>query len=147
MGRSQMAASIQQVLCPNNNTAINKKKTKNLHAGSAMFDFIIRPHNLIITQSRRAEFQCSVHSTQKPNFMWNFTRIGSSEAEIIVNSSGPLSAEYFIVAGQRSQALVVSKVQWKHVGVYKCIVSLDNHHLAAEGSLNVSSKCMHVIKQ
>lgn len=108
-----------------------------------MLNFITSPHNLFIDQSRRAEFQCSVHSTLIPTFIWRFTRKGFTEAEIIANGSDPLSTDYFIIAGQRSQVLIITDVQWRHGGVYTCIVSSDSHQIQAEASLNVSSECMH----
>ena len=107
-----------------------------------MFSFLIRPHNLTTNQFRSVEFQCSVHSTLIPNFMWNFTRKGTSEAKTIANRSRMLSTDYSIIAEQRGQVLIINRVQRKHEGVYKCIVSSNNHQIIAEGNLKVSSKCI-----
>ena len=71
--------------------------------------------------------------------MWNFTRKGASEAETIANKRGVLSADYSIMAGQRSQVLVITNVQWRHEGEYKCIVTSENSQIQAEA--NLSSEC------
>ena len=113
-----------------------------LYAGLIVLNFITRPNNLSIDQSSRAELQCSVRSTLIPTFAWSFTRKGFTEAETVANGSSPLSTDYFIIAGQRSQVLIITDVQWRHEGVYTCIVSSDSHQIQAEASLNVSSKCM-----
>ena len=85
------------------------------------------------------EFQCSIRSTLIPTFKWNFTRKGSTEAETIAVSGTPL-ADYSLMRGYRSQVLIIINVQWRHDGVYKCIVSSDNHQVQAEAHLNVLSK-------
>ena len=112
-----------------------------LHTGHTILSFITRPHNLTTSQSRRVEFQCSVRSTLIPTFMWNFTRKGASEAETIASKRGLLSADYSITAGQRSQALIITNVQWRHEGEYKCIVSSESSQIQAEANLNVPSEC------
>lgn len=98
------------------------------------------PHNLTINQSGRAELHCSVRSTFIPNFTWSFLRKGSLMAETISNVSGPLSTDISITAGQRGQVLTISSVQWRHQGIYTCIVSSENCQIQAEASLNVFSK-------
>lgn len=98
------------------------------------------PHNLSINQSGRAEFHCSVRSAFIPNFMWSFLRKGSLQAETISNKSGPLSTDISITAGQRGQVLTITSVQWRHEGIYTCIVSSENSQIQAEASLNVFSK-------
>ena len=103
-----------------------------------MLNFTTRPHNLSVDQSNRVEFQCSVQSTLIPTFAWNFIRKGFTEAEAIANGSGPLSTDYFIISRQRSQVLIITNVQWRHEGVYECIVSSDSHQIQAGASLNVS---------
>ena len=112
------------------------------NVGPTIFNFSTRPHNLTTSQSRRVEFQCSVRSTLIPTFMWNFTRKGALKAETIANRSGPLSADYSIStpAGQRSQVLIITSVQWRHVGVYTCIVSSENSQIQAEANLNIPSE-------
>ena len=72
--------------------------------------------------------------------MWNFTRKGSTEAEIIADRNGSHSADYSIIPGQRSQTLIITNVQWGHEGVYACIVSSNSHQIKAEANLNVLSK-------
>ena len=109
-------------------------------AGPIVFNFITTPRNHTTSQSRRVEFQCSVRSTLIPTFVWNFTRKGTSEAETIVNKRGALSVDYSIIAGQRSQVLVITNVQWRYEGEYKCIVSSENSQIQAEANLNVHSK-------
>ena len=112
-----------------------------VYAGPTILYFIARPHDLNTSQSRRVEFQCSVHSTLIPSFMWIFTRREASNAEIIANRSSPLAADFSIIANHRSETLIISDVQWKHEGVYTCIVSSDSHQIIAEAYLNVSCKC------
>ena len=97
------------------------------------------PQNLTRNQSRRAEFHCSVRSTLIPTFVWNFSRKGSLTTEIIANKSGPHSANFSIIAGQRGQVFIITSVQWRHEGVYRCIVSSGNSQIKAEANLNVFS--------
>jgi hypothetical protein len=110
-------------------------------AGPAVFYFITRPHNITTTQSSRIEFQCSIRSLTilTPTFKWNFTRKGSREAETIA-VSGTLLAGYSIIRGYRSQILIIPSIQWRHEGVYTCIVSSENSQIQAEANLNVLSK-------
>jgi hypothetical protein len=110
-----------------------------LDAGPTVFYFITRPHNVTTKQSSRIEFQCSIHSTLIPTFKWNFTGKGSREAETL-SVSGARSAGYSLVRGHRSQTLVIPSAQWRHEGVYTCIVSSENSQIQAEANLNVLSK-------
>ena len=113
----------------------------NSSAGPTVFYFITRPHNVTTNQSSRVELQCSIRSTLIPTFKWNFTRRGSKEEETIAASaSGALSAGYSIERGRRSQVLIIPSVQWRHEGVYTCIVSSENSQIQAEANLNVLSK-------
>ena len=110
-----------------------------LDAGPTVFYFITRPHNITTNQSSRVELQCSICSILIPTFKWNFTRKGSREEETIA-ISGAVSAGYSIIRGHRSQVLIIPRVQWRHEGVYTCIVSSGNHQIQAEANLNVLSK-------
>ena len=60
--------------------------------------------------------------------------------EIIANRSQLLSSEYSLMAGHRTQTLIISNAQWRHVGVYKCITSIDDTVIEAETSLDVLSE-------
>ena len=102
----------------------------------------ISQHNLVIDQASRAEFNCSVCPTLTPMFMWNFTQRGGLEMEIIANRSQSPSSEYSLMAGQKNQTLIIGDAQWRHVGVYKCITSIDGTIIEAEASLDVLSKPM-----
>ena len=73
--------------------------------------------------------------------MWNFTRRGALNAVTIANRSDSLSADYSVISGQRSQVLIITRVQWRHEGVYTCIVSSENSQILAEALLNVPSEC------
>ena len=113
-------------------------------AGPTTVIFTIKPQNLTVYQSGRAAFHCSVHSVLKPNFAWNYLRKGASKAETIASKRGPLSVDYTIIPGQSSQTLLITNVQWRHEGVYKCIVSSGNRHIQAEANLHVPSEYMVV---
>ena len=97
-------------------------------AGPAAFYFNTRPRNITTNPSNRVEFQCSIHSIFTQNFKWNFTslRKGSREAETIAAIGRAPSAGYSIAHGHRSQVLIISSVQWRHNGVYTCIVSSES---------------------
>ena len=111
-----------------------------MDAGPTAFYFNTIPRNITTNQSRRVEFQCSIHSTFTPNFKWNFTRKGSRESETIAAVGRAPSAGYSIAHGHRSQVLIIPSVQWRHNGVYICIVSSDSSQIQAEANLNVLSK-------
>ena len=100
-------------------------------------NFTTRPHNLTTNQSSRVEFHCTVRSTLIPIFFkWNFTRKGLLEAETIANKR-----DYSVTSEERSQVLIINSVQWRHEGVYTCIVSSGNNQIEAEANLNVFSEC------
>ena len=82
--------------------------------------------------------ECFVRSTLKPNFMWTFTRKGQSRS--IVDGHNPLTPDYFIKLGDRSQVLIIKKAEWKHEGVYQCIASTNSNSVQAEAKLNVLGK-------
>ena len=110
-----------------------------MDAGPAAFYFTTRPCNVTANPYNRVEFQCSIPSTLTPNFKWNFTRKGSREAETIAIGR-TLSADYSIIRRHRSQVLIIPSVQWRHEGVYTCIVSSGNSQIQAKANLNVISK-------
>ena len=103
---------------------------------------IVTPHNHRVTRSGRAELNCSVCPTLTPQFIWTFTLRGAQEMEIIANRSQPLSSQYAIrVAGRtRRQNLIINDAQWRDVGVYKCIASINGIKIEAETSLDVLSE-------
>ena len=104
----------------------------------------ITPHDLMITKASRVEVNCSVHvcPTLTPLFMWTFTQREEQNMEVlIINGTQSLSSEYaFESTGLRSHALIINNVQWKHTGVYKCIVSIGRKKIEAQTSLDVLSK-------
>lgn len=76
-----------------------------------------------------------VCSTLTPIFSWEFTRKGFEQS--IVSAHNPLTSDYLIKLGERSQVLIIRQAEWKYEGVYKCVVSTDNSTLQAEANLNV----------
>ena len=106
----------------------------------AQGSIIVTSHNHRITQSGRAELNCSVCPTLMPMFTWSFTHKEAQEMEIVANQSQPLSSQYTIRSGQKSQALIIEDAQWRHVGVYKCIADIDGMIIQAHTSLDVLSE-------
>lgn len=88
--------------------------------------------------------ECFVCSSLTPNFMWTFTRKGQSQS--IVNGHNPLTPDYFVKLGERSQVLIIKKAEWKHEGVYKCIASTNSNFVQAEAKLNVLGKFTHYLE-
>ena len=78
-------------------------------------------------------------------FTWNFTQKEAQETETVANQSQLLSSQYTVRSGQKSQALIIDDAQWRHVGVYKCIVDIDGMILEAQTSLDVLSELQRVI--
>ena len=61
--------------------------------------------------------------------------------KVIANRSQSVSSEYsFTLIGPRSHVLIINNAQWKHVGVYKCIASIDSKMIETQASLDVLSK-------
>ena len=110
--------------------------------GPTTFVFTIKPQNLTVHQSKRAAFHCSVRSVFKPIFTWNYYKKGASNAEsmTIANRTGPLLADYTIIPGQSSQTLLITNVQWRHEGVYTCMVSSQNKQIQSKANLHVPSE-------
>ena len=109
-------------------------------AGSITLNFVIRPNSITSSLSRRAEFLCSVRSTIIPSFTWQFTQKGASNAVTLANGTDSSSADYSIISGHKGQILAISNVQWRHGGVYTCIVSSVSSQIQAEANLNVLSE-------
>ena len=103
------------------------------------------PLDPLANQSGRAELQCSVCPTLMPLFMWSFTQRGVHDMETIANRSQPLSSQYTVTDGQKSQTLVINNAQWRHVGVYKCIASIGGTLIEAEANLDVLSELYNKI--
>ena len=101
---------------------------------------IVTPHNHQITQSGRAELNCSVCPILTPMFTWNFTQKEAQEMETVANRSQLLSSQYALRIGLKSQALIIDDAQWRHVGVYKCIADIDGMIIQAQTSLDVLSE-------
>ena len=97
--------------------------------------FITKPVNQSILQNERVQMECFVRSTLTPRFTWKFTRKGQSQ--LIVNGHDPLTLDYFIKLGERSQVLIIKEAKWEHEGTYQCIVSTLNDSVQAEAKLNV----------
>ena len=68
--------------------------------------------------------------------MWNFTQRGTHKMEIITNRSQTL----ILTGPAGSQTLIINNTQWRDVGVYKCIASIDGTIIETETSLDVLSK-------
>ena len=107
---------------------------------------IVTLHNHRVTQSGRAELNCSVCPTLMPLFMWNFTQRGEHDMEIITNRSHLLSSQYTVRNGLKSETLIINNTQWRHTGVYKCIAAIDGMILEAETSLDVLSELYNTIR-
>lgn len=75
-----------------------------------------------------------------PLFMWNFTRRAEHNTETITNQSQPISPQYTVTVGQKSQTLIIQNVQWSDVGAYKCIASINGTLIESETNLNVLSE-------
>ena len=101
---------------------------------------IVTPRNHQIIQSERAQFNCTVCPTLAPLLTWNFTRRGGHKSEMIVNQGQPFSSQYAVTVGEGNETLIIESTQWRHVGVYKCIASIDGTVIAAETSLDVLSE-------
>ena len=84
--------------------------------------------------------ECFVRSTLTPKFMWMLTRREQSRS--VVDGHNPLTPDYFIKLGERSQRLIIKKAEWKHGGVYKCNVSTRNGSIQTVAKLDVLGKCM-----
>ena len=102
--------------------------------------FINRPLNQSILQHEGVELQCFVRSTLTPRFTWTFTRKGQSQ--LIVNGHNPLTRDYFVKHGERSQVLIIREAKWVQEGSYQCRVSTDSNTIHAEATLNVLGKCI-----
>ena len=100
--------------------------------------FIAQPLNQSVFQFERAELFCFVRSTLNPTFAWNFVRKGKTRS--IVDRHNPLSPDYFIKLGERSQLLIIKETKWVHEGVYRCIASTGNKTIQAEAMLQVLGK-------
>ena len=69
-------------------------------------------------------------------FTWNFVH-KEGQNFIVANRSQPLSSQYTIRSGQKSQALIIKDAEWRHVGVYKCIADINGMIIQAQTSLDV----------
>ena len=96
----------------------------------------ITQQDVVRNLSERAEFNCSVCPELTPMFMWNFTQRGTHKMEIITNRSQTL----ILTGPAGSQTLIINNTQWRDVGVYKCIASIDGTIIETETSLDVLSK-------
>lgn len=106
---------------------------------------IVTPRNHQISQSRRAELNCSVCPTLTPLFMWNFTQRGAQKMETVANQSQLFSSQYEVRNGQKSQTLIINNAQWRHAGAYKCIVTINGTIIEAQTSLDILSELYRVI--
>ena len=111
--------------------------------GPTPLSFINQPFNQSILQYERVELECFVRSTLTPKFIWKFTRKGLSQ--LIVDGHNPLTLDYFVKLGERSQVLIIKEAKWIHEGIYQCIVSTDNRTIQAEAKLDVLGKYANVI--
>ena len=100
--------------------------------------FIDKPANKTVREYEGVELHCMVCSTATPAFSWKFTRKGSEHS--IVDEHNPLTPDYLIKLGERSQLLIIREAEWKYEGVYKCIVSTDSNTVQAEANLSVLGK-------
>ena len=105
----------------------------------------VTPHNYQITQSGRAELNCSACPTLMPMFTWNFTQKETQETETVANQSQLLSSQYTIRRGEKSQVLIIEDAQWRHMGVYMCIADIDSMVIQVQASLDVLSELERVL--
>ena len=97
--------------------------------------FLVQPLNQTVIEYDGVELRCMVCSSLTPTFSWAFTRKGSEQS--IVSAHNPLTSDYLIKLGERSQVLIIREAEWKYEGVYKCVASTDNSTVHTEASLNV----------
>ena len=79
-------------------------------------------------------------SNTHANVYVDFTQKEAQEMETVANRSQLLSSQYAVRNGRKSQVLIIDNVQWRHVGVYKCIADIDGMVIQAQTSLNVLSE-------
>ena len=80
-----------------------------------------------------------------PIFTWNFTQKEAQEIETVANRNQPLSSQYTIRSGEKSQTLIIDDAQWRHAGVYKCIADIDSMVIQVQASLDVLSELERVL--
>ena len=97
--------------------------------------FSVQPLNQTVIEYDAVELHCMVCSTLTPTFSWTFTRKGLEQS--IVSAHNPLTSDYLIKLGERSQVLIIREAEWKYEGVYKCVASTDSSTVQTEANLNV----------
>lgn len=108
-------------------------------------EFDMKLQNQFSMVSEVAEFNCSVHSSFSPTFLWRFAKEGSSVSEIIAVESGSLSSNFSLRNGPRNSVLIVKNVQLSSRGTYTCIVSDNIDTIEAEAMLDLQSKIIKYI--
>ena len=109
------------------------------NVGPTEIHFLVHPKNQSIVQYEKLELQCSINSLTIFNatFSWNFTKRGSSSHMQIVKENISLSSDYSFRVTSNSASLIAESAQWKHAGVYTCIVTGGSDIIQTESSLDV----------
>ena len=114
-------------------------------ANSTQLKVITKPLNQSILQHEQVEMECFVRSSLPQKFMWKLIKNGRSE--LVADGHNPLTPDYFIKLGEKSQVLIIKRAEWEHGGVYKCSISTSNDTVEADAKLNVLGKYMIIISR
>ena len=105
--------------------------------------FVTEPVNQVAVEGDTVQFHCSVQSGLLVTFVWEFTRIGSRDSQVIADSTGLLVLDKYLLSnfGQTTSRLSVYSVELSDAGSYTCSVSISTgQNIHADAQLEVLCK-------
>ena len=110
---------------------------------TGQLQFVTEPADQMTVEGDTVQFHCSVQSGFLVTFVWEFTRKGSIDSQVIADSNGlVVSDKYSLVNfGQTTSRLTVYSVELSDAGSYTCSASISTgQNIHADAQLEILCK-------
>ena len=110
---------------------------------TGQLQFVTEPADQMSVEGDTVHFHCSVQSGLLVTFVWEFTRKGSRDSQVIADSTGLLVLDKYSLFnfGQTTSRLSVYSAELSDAGSYTCSVSTSTgQNIHADAQLEVLCK-------
>ena len=115
---------------------------------TGQLQFVTEPADQMTVEGDTVQFHCSVQSGFLVTFVWEFTRKGSRDPQVIADSNGSVVLDKYLLSnfGQTTSRLSVYSAELSDAGSYTCSVSTSTgQNIHADAQLEVLCKCTKFI--
>ena len=110
---------------------------------TGQLQFVTEPVNQMTVEGETVQFHCSVQSGYLVTFVWEFTRKGSRDSQVIADSNGLVVSDKYSLFnfGQTTSRLSVYSAELSDAGSYTCSISTSTgQNIHADAQLEILCK-------